>query len=319
MNFDDLRSFGLVVQHGGFTAAERATGERKAKLSRHIQQLESDLETQLLHRSPRSLRMTEAGRAIYEQWQIVARNLEETEAIAIEFRSKVSGNLRISCHPGITRYLGPDFIAGFLTQYPEVHLDIYLTTQDVDLINERFDLTIVVDIDERITHQSLVMRKLDTTRSILVASPDFLARHPDITLTSLSGLPTLSVGDEFLSTGWAGSWKLINHQGQKYTVHHRPRLVSNDSALLRDAVLAGVGIGLLSLKTCDIELKEGTLKQVLPEWHSRNGRISILFTDSKRMPPAGRAFIEYLANAMRKEGLTRGDGFWAPKSPSCNP
>lgn len=300
MNFEDLRSFGMVVQHGGFTAAERAMGERKAKLSRHIQRLESDLETQLLFRSTRSLRLTEAGRAIYEQWQIVESSLEDAEAIAVEFRSRVSGDLRVSCLPGLARYLGPKFVTDFLRDYPEVRLELHVTTEKVDLINKRFDLAIMAEVNER-SNPSLLTRKLGETRSILVASPAFLARHPGITLEGIKQLPTVSVGGDYLLAGWAGSWKLRNDKGASYTLRHRPVLVSNDSAMIRDAVIEGGGIGLLSLQTCETALAQGTLKQILPEWHSLWGRISILFPDNRRMSPAARAFIEHMSNSARQK------------------
>ena len=134
MDLDDLRSFAQVVRHGGFSAAERATGERKAKLSRRVARLEQVLGVRLIERSTRNLRVTDVGREIYRQCETIAEGIDATQAIAARARSQISGNLRIACPPGLARYLRTDVFARFLLLYPDVHLEMHISSQRIDLI-----------------------------------------------------------------------------------------------------------------------------------------------------------------------------------------
>ena len=84
-----LLGFAQVVRHGGFSAAERATGERKAKLSRRVARLEQVLGVRLIERSTRNLRVTDVGREIYRQCETIAEGIDATQAIAARARSQI--------------------------------------------------------------------------------------------------------------------------------------------------------------------------------------------------------------------------------------
>ena len=288
---EDLKCFADVVQHGGFSAAERSTGERKANLSRRVQRLEAELGMELIKRSTRSVQVTEFGQAVLEQWDIISRCLEKTKDMADQFKSGVSGNLRVSCPPGIARFIGANSIFEFMKKYPEVNLELNMTVRDVDLVRERFDIAISASPKER-NDQSLIMRKLLRPRKILVATPEFLAEFSEIDFASLVRLPILSVGDNVTST----SWILCNEEGETRTIHHHPRFISNDSGGVLDAALQHMGIALLWTHTCQTHLESGALQHILPEWQSQAGRICIYFTNKKWLSSAARAFIEHVAN-----------------------
>src|SRR6516162_2066126 len=106
MDLDDLRSFASVVRHGGFSAAERITGEARGKLSKRVARLERELGTRLLERSTRSVRITAVGQEVFQQCEIIDDGIAATRAIADRAREDVSGSLRVSCPPGLGGFLG---------------------------------------------------------------------------------------------------------------------------------------------------------------------------------------------------------------------
>ena len=123
-------------RHGGFSAASRATGELKSKLSKRVAQLEQDLGVRLIERSTRSLQLTEIGRHVLTQCEIIAGGLEATEAIVARSRDEIRGSLRVSCPPQLPHVLGPGPMTTFLIRYPLVRVQLHLSNRRVDLINQ---------------------------------------------------------------------------------------------------------------------------------------------------------------------------------------
>ena len=123
-DLNDLHYFAQVVRHGGFSAASRATGEPKAKLSKRVAQLERDLGVRLIERSTRSIQVTEIGRDVFAQCEVIAGGLEATEAIVARSRDEVRGNLRVSCPPQLPHILGPGPMTTFLSRYPLVRVQL---------------------------------------------------------------------------------------------------------------------------------------------------------------------------------------------------
>src|ERR1700730_3013465 len=141
-DLNDLQYFAQVVRHGGFSAASRATGEPKSKLSKRVAQLEPDLGVRLIERSTRSIRVTEIGRDVFAQCEVITGGLEATEAIVARSRDEVRGSLRVSCPPQLPHILGSGPMTTFLSRYPLVRVQLHLSNRRVDLINERYDIAI---------------------------------------------------------------------------------------------------------------------------------------------------------------------------------
>ena len=141
-DLNDLQYFAQVVRHGGFSAASRATGEPKSKLSKRVAQLERDLGVRLIERSTRSIQVTEIGRDVFAQCEVIAGGLEATEAIVARSRDEVRGSLRVSCPPQLPHILGPGPLTTFLSRYPLVRVQLHLSNRRVDLINERYDIAL---------------------------------------------------------------------------------------------------------------------------------------------------------------------------------
>lgn len=290
MELEDLRSFALVVRHGGFSAAERATGVARAKLSKRVAKLEQELGTRLLERSTRSFRITDVGREVYRQCEVIADGVAATRAAAEHARQDVTGRLSVTCPPGLARYLGAERLSSFLARYPLVAIEMHVTSRRVDIIREGYDIALRIEV-EMDTDLSLTMRQFGRSERILVASPGFLAAAPEVTIDALARLPMLSTGE----SSEQHRWNLVDESGAEHRIVHRPRLASNDSLIVREAALNGLGIALLYEESCREDLLHGQLKRVLPGWHTAEGVMHMVFAARHGMSAAQRAFIEHYA------------------------
>ncbi len=291
MDLEDLRSFAWVVRYGGFSAAERATGESRGKLSKRVAKLEGELGTRLLERSTRSVRITDVGLEIYQQCEAISEGVAATRAIAARARDDVSGILRISCPPGLARHLGVEILTSFMARYPAVRVDMHLISRRVDIIRENFDIALRVDLQQE-ADLSLTMRQLAKSTQILVASPTFLADPSRLDIDTLASFPTLTMGEHVEHE----RWDLISDDGDHRRILHHPRLCSNDSMIVREGAIAGLGIALLHELSCKQDLEQGRLIRVLPRWHTTEGTIHMVFAARRGMTAAQRAFIDHYAS-----------------------
>lgn len=289
MHLDDLAAFAQVVRHGGFTAAARAIGSQKAKLSRQVARLEADLQMRLLERSTRSLRMTEAGREIFEQCDVIADRIDATRLIAQRMRSEVVGLLRVCCPPGFARALEHDLLPGFLARYPGVRLELHVTSENVDMVRESFDVTLRSAADLP-TAGSLVIRQFARLNSGMVATPEMAAQVAGKGVLELSNLPTLTFGVQRREARWT----LIHSSGKRHDVQLLPRLASDDGSVILEAARAGLGIALMPLIISQSELARGELVQLWPDWRTEDFGISLCYPSKKSMTPTLRAFIDHV-------------------------
>jgi DNA-binding transcriptional LysR family regulator len=299
-DLNDLQYFAQVVRHGGFSAASRATGEPKSKLSKRVAQLERGLGVRLIERSTRSIQVTEIGRDVFAQCEVIAGGLEAAEAIVARSRDEVRGSLRVSCPPQLPHILGPGPLTTFLTRYPLVRVQLHLSNRRVDLINERYDIAFRIQSDFD-TDQSLTLRRLGSSHLVLVAEPSLLAGRIIRTPEDLALLPTVSMGEHMDRD----RWDLVSAEGEERSYVHAPRLCCEDLGMLRAAALAGLGVALLPEDSCVEDVRRGVLIHILPQWSTPEGVVHLVFTTTRGMLPAVRAFVDHFAQAF---SIMRGRG-----------
>jgi len=299
-DLNDLQYFALVVRHGGFSAAARATGLAKSKLSKRVAQLEQDLGVRLIERSTKNIRVTDIGRDVFAQCEAILGSLEATDTIVARSRNEVRGNLHISCPPSLPHILGPGPMTSFLNRYPLVRVQLLLTNRRVDLIEEGIDIAFRIRT-EFDTDQSLTMRTLGTSHLVLVAEPSVVTGRVIRSPEDLAPLPTISMGDHLDRD----RWDLVGAGGETRSFMHAPRLCCEDLVMLRAATLAGLGVALLPEDTCLGDVRDGRLVHLLPKWSTPGGNIALVFTTPKGMSPAVRAFVDHFVDAfsvMRNRG-----------------
>jgi DNA-binding transcriptional LysR family regulator len=161
----------------------------------------------------------------------------------------------------------------------------------VDIIREGYDVAFRIDLEQE-TDLSLTMRKMGKSRRILVASPAFLEEQSVIDLETLGDIPTLTIGDHIEHERWL----LVRDSGEERKISLTPRFCSNDSVQVRQAAIEGLGVAMLHEQSCLIDCEEGRLVRILPEWHSVDGIVHMVFAAREGMSAAKRAFIDHYAD-----------------------
>ena len=174
--FENTRVFVAVVEAGNFTAAAERLGISRAAASKHVLQLEERLSARLLNRTTRRVSVTEAGRAFYEQCRRILADLEEAERSAGELHNEPRGELRIIAPTNFGLAEIGAAITDLVLAYPRLRINLTLNDRVTDPIEEGYDIAISVG-RPRGTSSSLIARKLNTSRRILCAAPDYLARR----------------------------------------------------------------------------------------------------------------------------------------------
>ena len=294
-DLNDLYYFVQVVDHGGFAPAARALGLQKSMLSRRIRRLEERLDTRLLNRSSRRFSVTEIGREYHARCVAMLVEADAAEQVIARGQAGPGGLVRVACPVALLHFQFGALIARFMAAYPAVGVQLEGTNRRVDVIAEGFDVVIRVRFPP-LEPSSLVMRRLDTSTQCLVASPGLVPR----TLASPADLPSWPT----LGQGPAQErhqWTLEHADGRTADVVHRPRLVTEDMATLREAALAGVGIVQLPTMMIWKDVAAGRLVHVLPDWRPRAGIVHAVFPSRRGLLPAVRALIDFLADACAEE------------------
>jgi DNA-binding transcriptional LysR family regulator len=293
-DLNDLYYFAMVVDHGGFAAAERALGIPKSRLSRRITQLESDLGVRLLQRSTRRFAVTDVGNSVYRHAQTMLAEAQAARDVVERLSAEPRGIVRVSIPVGLAQQQMPALLPEFLALYPQVRLQLHVSNRRVDLINEGFD--IAMRVRSRLdTDGDLVMRSFGEIQELLVASPKYLdgmgrPLDPD----ELSSHVTLSMSEDDVRQ----RWELHGPDGEVRRVELMPRVSGFDFPMLRSMAEQGVGITLLPETMCAEQVRNGTLEVVLPQWRLPQGIFHAVFASRRGMLPAVRVFIDFLAEKM---------------------
>lgn len=293
-DLNDLYFFAAVVEHAGFSAAGRALGVPKSRLSKRVAQLEERLGVRLLQRTTRRFVVTEVGERFYAHCRAVLEEAQAAQDAVDELRAEPRGVVRLSCPVSLTQtvlaYLLPDFLA----LYPKMQVRVLSSNSRVDVIGEGYDLAIRVR-DKLDTDANLVIRTFGQARTKLVASPGFLDVHgrpgtPD----ELSLLPALSMREH----EGAQVWALIDAQGKQSHVEVKPRLISGDFVVLLEAARRGMGVALLPEFVCAPAITAGELEVLLPNWSAPEGTMHFVYPSRRGMLPGVRALVDFLAERL---------------------
>ena len=288
-DINDLYYFVQVVDHGGFSAAARALGLQKSKLSRRILALEERLGVRLLNRSSRHFSVTEIGHDFYQRCLAVLVEAEAAEQLVAERRAEPRGVIRISCPVALLNFQFGALFARFMAENPAIELHLEGTNRRVDIVAEGFDIAIRVRFPPLESSQ-LVMRRLDDSTQCLVASPELVA-GPLGFPADLKGLPSLDLGPPHRDH----LWQLENADGATAMIRHHPRLITDDMAALREAAIGGVGVVQLPTMMIWQDIDAGRLVHVLPDWRPPAGIIHAVFPSRRGLLPSVRALLDFLA------------------------
>lgn len=289
----DLSLFLRVLDLGSISAAARSLDLSVAVASQRLKRLERDLGVRLLHRTTRQLHATPEGAALAEQGRALVEDLEALTGGLRQGATEVTGTLRVTLPASFGRqYISP-LLPEFLARYPRVKLSVNLNDQMLDLVGSGFDLGIRVGA---LGDSSLVARQLAVNRRVLCASPDYLRRQ---------GTPRtpadLAAHDCLLLVGSQGRqdvWRFDDGHGGEIAQRVNGHFESNLGELLRDAVVAGLGIAMHSIWHVHEELRAGRLQVLLPDYPLAATGIHAVMPQRRLVPPRVRAFVDFLAERL---------------------
>lgn len=305
-DWQNVATFLRVVELGSFTKAARALGHPTSTISRRIARLEEELATRLLHRTTRSLHLTDAGRVYYERALHAVAELEDAEHQLSESQRTPRGLVRVVAPS--EHMLSSVLVRQFLRAHPLVRVELELTNQPVRLVEDGFDVAIQPGALGNST--TTIAHKLFDSPFALVASPDYLAS---------AGAPRsvheLGHHDAIVfSTGGAyATWTLSDERGDVVDVRVKTRCAANHSTVALEACLDGLGIALLPLIGCQGALAAGELVEVLPAHRPPPVPIWILYVGGRHLPPAVRAFVDHVKAHFKTLALKSSGGRAAPE------
>lgn len=293
-DLNDLYFFAAVVEHGGFSAAGRALGIPKSRLSKRIAQLEERLGVRLLQRTTRRFVVTEVGERFYGHCRAVLEEARAAQEAVDELRAEPRGVVRLSCPVSLTQTVIAHVLPDFMALYPKVQVRVLASNRRVDLVGEGFDLAIRVR-NKLDADANMVMRTFGLSRVLAVASPGLLdAIGRPQTPADLARLPALSMQEH----EGAQVWELTGADGERVSVEMSARLITGDFTILLECARRGMGVTLLPEFVCAPAITHGELEVVLPEWSAPDGTMHFVYPSRRGMLPGVRALVDFLAERL---------------------
>jgi len=286
----EMLVFAEVVACGSFSEAARRLGLGKASVSRRVAALERRLGAQLLRRTTRRMSLTDVGEAFHARCQRVAEEVEEAERSVGELQAEPRGDIRLAAPMSFGHLQVAPALPAFLARHPRVRIHLDLTDRRVDLVREKFDLS--VRVGAQLSGGSLIQRRLCPVRVAVAASPAYLERH---------GTPRRPedlerhncLGYALAAQAWSFS------RGRQVAV--QGNLSADNGDALRRLALEGHGIVYLPTFLLGEDFRAGRLLRLLSRHVDLEGSAWAIYPESRHVSPKVRALIEHLAQALGPE------------------
>jgi len=252
---DELLSFVAVVDAGSITAAAENLGQTVSGISRSLTRLEKKLDTTLLSRTTRRLRLTEEGTVFLGRARAILASVEEAEDQMATRRQQPAGRLRVNAATPFMLHVVVPLVADFRAAFPQIELELDTDELNIDLLQRRTDVAIRIGA---LRDSTLHARTLGTSRLRVMASPSYLAAHGQPRhVAELTGHSLLG----FTQPESLNRWPVRSSQGDEWQI--TPNLTASSGETLRQLALAGAGIVCLSDFMSAADRAAGGLVQVM--------------------------------------------------------
>lgn len=292
---DAMKVFVTALDEGSLAAAGRALRRSPAAVGRAIAFLEAHVGVELLHRTTRSIRLSEAGQRYAAACRRILTELEEADILAVGERSAPRGMLTLSAPPVAGDEILRPIVEEFLGLYPEVTARLLLLDRPVNLVEEGVDVALRVG---PLPDSSMVATRVGgTIRRVVVASPGYLADMPPLAEPGDLAQHRIVAFSNFGIDSWvfppaAGS-------GVPRSVHFAPRLTVNTVRAAVSAATAGIGVTRLYSYHVAEGVRSGRLKVVLADAEPAPLPVHLLTPPGRASVPKVRAFLDLAAPRMR--------------------
>lgn len=295
----NLESFVRSAEAGSFSEAARRLGLTPAAVSRNVAMLERNLGLRLFQRSTRRLTLTDGGERFLAGIGGHLAGLQDAITDAATEAGEPAGTLKVSLAPtfGIAHVL--PLLPEFLARHPKIRPEWHFENRQVDLIAEGYDAAIGGGFA---LAPGVVARALAPAHVIAVAAPAYMAgRTPPADpagLAALEGVVMRSLG-----TGRTRHWTMRDSAGREMPAPLAETVVVNDPAAMREAAVLGLGVAMLAAPDALPALESGALLRLVALWYADAGAISIYYPTRTLLPARTRAFVDFVAEAFRRERL----------------
>lgn len=294
-----MNMFVRVVETGSFSAVARELNSTQPTISKNIAELESWLGAKLLSRSTRSLRLTETGADYYERCVAILQDVEDAEQNVGLLQTQPKGLVRVSAAVAFGRLHIVPRLTGFTEQYPDIRVDISLNDRVVDLVEEGLDVAFRMG---NLRDSNLIARKVCSTPTVTAATPHYLKQH------GLPAHPRDLKNHSYIVYTDLGNREHVTYQenGEEIHVKVSGNLQTNNSEVLRSALLSGLGISRVPQWLVGDKLADGSLIEVLPEFQPGPTDIHVVYSPGRHLPSKIRCFMDYFSEQFRDCSVING-------------
>lgn len=285
--------FAMVVAEGSLTGAARRLGMSPSAVSQHMRSLEKALGVPLLHRSTRSLALTEAGEVFYPGCEAMLQQAQQAEQRLAELRDTLVGELRIATTVGIGGGPLAEALSPLLLAHPKLSLRVLADDQVVNMIEQRVDISLRVN--RQLADATMIAHPLSEWPIVLCAAPRYLSQY------GVPETPQQLVHHRWITGGNAGFHLDLHHpSGEVFKLRKAEgQIISGSMNVMRAFTRMGLGISGQPLYEIGDELRRGELIALLPAWRPSAFRLHAL-TLERAMPEKTRQALRYLRDYFRR-------------------
>ena len=286
-----MAAFVRVVESGSFSGAARHIGVGQPAISKTIAQLEDRLQVRLLVRSTHGLTPTDAGLRFYERAKTAIKEADEAELEARGAGAGLTGQLRVSAATTFARLLVVPRLPEFLTQHPDLEIDIVLDDRVIDLVSEGIDVSLRMG---QLSDSTAVARRLARGRRSVIATPAYLKQ---------AGVPAapadLATHEAIVYSQLENNW-MFRKDGAQASVVIRGRVRVSAAEGIRAAVLADMGLTVNSDWMFAPELESGAVVRVLQDWELPPVDLWAVFPTGRLASAKARVFADFVEAVIRQ-------------------
>ena len=301
MKFDSVQLGSIAIfckaaELEGFTDAARALGITAAAVSRSVSRLEARLTVRLFTRTTRQIRLTDEGRAYFEQCRQALAQIEDAERTIAGERAEPSGVLRISVSTTYGHYRVLPLLPKFTARFPKLSVEINLSNRNIDFVDEGYDLAIRLGIPQ---DSRLVAKKLEDATLGVFAAPKYVKKRG--TPKTLEDLRTHDCIQFVLpSTGRGMPWIFRDEHGNDVEFAFEGRIRVQDD-VLGCVTYARAGGGLFQIYhfVATSYVTNGELVEVIKKFNGRTCPFCVLYPQNRHLSPKVRAFVDFLVESLR--------------------
>jgi DNA-binding transcriptional LysR family regulator len=289
-----MNAFIAVAERRSFASAAMQLGVSRSRLSETIRELEGRLGVRLLNRTTRSVAPTAAGERLLTQIRPLLADFDAVLDSINAFRDKPAGLLRLTVPPPVASFMLAPLLSRFLDKYPAINLEIAVDGALTDIVAGRFDAG--MRAGDRVERDMIAVRIGEEIRSVVVAAPEYLARHKRPTTPRDLGAHNC-IRFRFPS-GVIVPWQ-FEKKGRQVEVAVEGRFTVNDPELAVKAALDGVGVLYTALGYAAPEINAGRLVPLLEDWRTPAAAIFLYYPGRRQVPVPLQAFIEFLREKLQ--------------------